>query len=213
MDNFYGFKVLVDNRYWNLLQEANQMHVTAQQKYLHLLKDLQDTGVAFKDIRSFLLNEAKKAGLLQKSVWSDKAGEKVYPSKNSLKKARPAWFVQYLNVTAWIARNYETYDRKIDQNKVRQDREQAKAEKKEQKATVVTRNQDGETRTEVVSNEVDMNAPVSEQLSPEQIEQIIMSNLSLFGEYCEDKGAVVEFNALMLKIGKPEVRIEVAEAV
>jgi hypothetical protein len=205
MENARLFTPLVENKFWSRLQEANRQHVTAQQQYLHLLKDLENQGVAFKDIRNYMLNEAKRAGLYQKVN-----GE--YPSKNELKRRNEAWFVALKNFGAWVNRNYDgRYDKVITSEDRKNAQAKRKAEKSEKKTSVITRSEEGgEVRTDVVETTTDMDAPVEESLTPQQIEAILFNNLDILGEYAEDKGALVEFNALMVAIGKPEAKIVAA---
>jgi len=49
--------------------------------------------------------------------------------------------------------------------------------------------------------ELTLTAPVLENLCLEQVEMIIISNYAVLGKIAEQKGAVIEFNELMLALG------------
>ena len=51
------------------------------------------------------------------------------------------------------------------------------------------------------TNEVVLTAPVLQNLCTEQVQMIITSNYSVLGKIAEEKGAIIEFNELMLALG------------
>jgi hypothetical protein len=206
--NARTFSTLSSNRFWDTLQAANQKHVTAQQSYLQLMKDLEAQRVGFQDIRSFLLNEAKRAGLLQKNYWNGKAMS--YPSKAELKKRKDAWFVALGNFMSWVNYNYAGgYSKQVTTEMRKRQKAASQAQKSEKKSTAITRtkSEDGqikESRTEVIESTTDMSAPVTDSLTDEQVRSIVLSNLDIIAEYALNKGASKEWNALALALGKPE---------
>jgi len=198
------FSPLISNKFWDRICLINDKHVTASQQYLMLMQDLENQGVKFTEIMEFLLNEAKRAGLYQKV-----AGE--YPKLKQVKDT--PWGRALYNTGEWIKNNYDgSYDKRLTSQDRANKRAARKAEKAQRKQSTIVRNENGEVRTDVVTSTTDMDAPVEETLTPQQIEAILFNNLGLLGEYAEDKGALKEFNALMSAIGKPEARIVVEKA-
>lgn len=209
MANARHFKTLNQNRTWDVLQEANQMHVTAGQRYLYLVKDLETQCVSFSDIGNFILNEAKRAGVYRKINGQ-------YASKTQLKKQNEAWFVAYKNFMAWLNYNYAgSYDKVITSAMRAEARDKRKAEKAQRKTTAITRSSaDGsESRTEVVETSGDMDAPLENVLSADQIAAIVLNNLGILGDFAAEKGAGEEYNVLMDAIGKTEFKLSADEMV
>ena len=193
------FKSLVTNKFWDRIITVNDQHVTASQQYLHLMQDLETQRVAFNDIKNFLMNEAKRAGLYQKSNGN-------YPKWKEVKDT--AWGRALHNTMAWIANNYDgSYSKRITSEDRKQARQQRKAEKAQKKVTTVTRKADGgEIRQDTVETTVDMDAPVESSLTADQLFQIVTQNVGILGDLAAEKGekARVAYNTFVTEMGWPE---------
>lgn len=204
------FELLRENDYWMTLRKANQQHVTSQQLYGQLLDKLEANRVNFKDIRAFMLNEAKRCGLLQKNYFVEGKGFQ-YPPKKKMKQDRLAWFVALQNFCNWVAYNYDG-----DYGRVR--KHLSKEERKEQKKelTVTRRSSDGkestETRTVItgaskeellssVPEGATVTSPITSDLSKAQLQALFISYPDVLGEIAEQQGAVKQFNALCIAMG------------
>lgn len=74
------FKTLQSNPYWDILKSAQDLHVKARDEHENLLAICKEKGVKFSDLKSHMLNEAKKIGLYSKTGYDDKTGQMVYPA-------------------------------------------------------------------------------------------------------------------------------------
>lgn len=220
--NVQSFRLLNENgnEEWSLLQRANQEHVTSRQKYIMIKDFCKSRGVAFKDIRSHLLNRAKDAGLYRKTFYNKK-GFLDYPPVSKLNNE--GWYRALSNFLSWLSSNYVSYEK----------RKEAKAPKapkvvSETSTTTITRKKDG---TEVEKKKVTVETeapkaskapkeskkeikddsivkPLDEGLSKTQIWSIIARNFSILGEFCKERNALDEFNELMLQLGLDDEMIE-----
>lgn len=95
--NYLKFNAPKDSEPFKLLSIQASLHVTARQKNIQLLKHLAGKGVQFKDIRQYLLNEAKRCGL-----WEAGKKEEHYKSR--------AWYVAVVNFKLWLTKNFTDYN-------------------------------------------------------------------------------------------------------
>jgi len=104
-----SFNLLSDNEYWSILKEANDFHVKRRDRHQQLLDLLKAKGVAFKDIKAHLMNQAKKAGLYTRSLWSDSTKQMEFRSYSDLLKCNYAWVISLDNFLKWTKANYREY--------------------------------------------------------------------------------------------------------
>ena len=107
-DGLEGFTIKGNTPYWGYLHSGNAFKLKANEQYLLCMRHMQKDGVAFKDIRNRLLNEAKTEGLYYKTKgpWAPDGG---YRPLNDMVKARVAWALALNNFTTWISRNWVSY--------------------------------------------------------------------------------------------------------
>lgn len=168
------FNILADNKYWTLLKESNDLHVTARMKHVTLLKELEADGIRFKNIENFLMEQARKSGLLRKNKSS--ADGVREPNKKELKNV--AWYRELRNFMRWLSKNYKDYNVSADR----------KAHSNPKRATVVTRKKyvskygkgkfivPEEERTEIIgatSEEIKNSKPSIPATPPKSAEEII----------------------------------------
>ena len=96
------------NGFWSHLEESQRCKISSRQRYGQLMDDLQSKGVAFSDIESHMMNEAKRCGLYRKNHWSK--SEMVYMPVSLLSKRRINWYVCLNNFLNWLRVNYAGYD-------------------------------------------------------------------------------------------------------
>lgn len=204
VDGILRFSCLTANSYWSLLEDANKSYISIGHKYHMLFRKLENDGVAFADIRNFLMNEAKRAGLLEKRP--DNNGNMNWPSRKVLKALRPAWYHQLGLFLQWVERNYVSYKVEVKDPRRKKEAGVTSAPAAPQSTTRVTETRDGEGNTRRIEETTTgstataaapMNGPVASELSSAQVMAIIQSNWSVLEEYCSEKGASEQFEALM----------------
>lgn len=213
------FNLTADNPFWSLLQEAHKAHITARERHCDLLELCKSKGVAFQDIEKHLLNEAKRCGLYRKTKAS-LSTKVAYPSRSDLSKSKVAWFVALENFLRWKMRNYRDYDVRSDKPIV--------TKQKPKEINVVRKTTDSkgnvtETKHKIVGaskadlKEIaaiesgksatapekshDMLGKVEHDLTPLQLQVLIIRNIGILGDMAEEKGAVKEWNALCEALG------------
>lgn len=187
------------NEYWSILESANTAYMSIGQKYLQLLRLCERNGVKFEDMKSFLINQAKKSGLYRKDHYVGNS-LKFKPEK-VLRKENPAWYRQLILFLQWVDRHYISYQKEKVQKAPVSKGTKGKDKKEASVSTVVRKDAEGnESRTTTVSSSSgEMNEPVTSALSDEQILAIITSNWDILARYCTEKGASAEaaFDSLM----------------
>lgn len=219
------FNLISDNPFWDILKKANDFHVSRRDQYQVLTDTLKAKGVAFKDIKNHLLNEAKKCGLYTRSMWSDTQKTMVFRTWSDLRQCKYAWVIALNNYLVWLHSNLKDYG-------VRKDRIAKKNTPVVKKQTIVRKTTDSQTgavkevKTETVSTSQDVPvdrslsgwsetilgsgivAPITQDLTVLQKQTLILQNLGILGNICKEKGAVKEFNLLMTALGSIEYVIE-----
>lgn len=90
---------------FKLLCSIADIHKTARQKHIDLLRVCAGKGVAFKDIRAHLLNEAKRSGL-----WDGGKPEHCVVDR--------AWYVAVANFVVWTKKHFTDYNTPREQVRV-----------------------------------------------------------------------------------------------
>jgi hypothetical protein len=122
-----------------------------------------------------------------------------------------------MNFELWVSRNFRDYevpaDRKVvapakEKVIIRREQSPRKPEVQPAGASKKTASQLAESKEHKSSTVhleealgTDIVAPIQEKLTVLQIQTLILQNLEVLGRICKAKGAVSEFNALMLKLG------------
>lgn len=226
------FNLLADNQYWNLLKDAQDAHVSSRDRHESLLQLCQETGVAFADIKNYLLNQAKKVGLYRMNHASPNGP--VFPPWGLIIKTN--WGNALSEFLQYKGRKYKDYGVSVDKVvKVRKNKPVVLKFKRTAADGTVTEHETviegASSSKEVVElltpadkivpeplapavpstakdSEIKHSAPVippvSSGLSKAQIQAIIINNWSVLGEICREKGAVEEFNLLMDALGIEE---------
>lgn len=209
---YLKFNLLSDNEFWSILKKANDFHVSKRDQYESLLAVCKSKGVAFKDIKSHLLNQAKKCGLYNRSMWSDSKKEMVYRSWSDLLTCKYAWAIALHNFMVWLKANYKEYGIEVNRIAHKNPVKVVKTNTVLRKTTDDT-GKISETRTETVHTETvskgasapkapeaqqsvsseaevenkSLIAPVTESLTQLQIQVIVLQNLKVLGEICKAK--------------------------
>lgn len=232
------FNLLSDNQYWNLLKDAQDAHVSSRDRHESLLQLCQETGVAFGDIKNYLLNQAKKVGLYRMTHGSP-AGP-VFPPWGLIIKTN--WGYALSEFLKYKQRKYKDYGIPVDKVvKVRKTKPTVLKFKRTAPDGTVTEHETivegAKSSREVIDlltpadrivpeplapvvpstgkpSEIVHSAPVippvSTGLSVAQIQAIIVNNWSVLGGICKEKGCIEEFNLLMDALGiEEEMIIEV----
>lgn len=201
-----SFNLTSGNDFWSLIQEANQMHITARQKYLQAFQLLESRRVAFSDIRGRLLNEAKLAGMYRrdyKPTQAPKGSKFIYAPKSELKRRNESWYVALNNFMRWINTNYIGYGvaAKKRTPKPKVEATASITRKTDSEGNVVETRTDTESVTGTPDGVASVISPVLNDLSLQETQQLILANMPALGAYAEDKGALTEYNALCVALG------------
>jgi hypothetical protein len=199
------------------LAEMNKKYISIRKENEMLLAKLRGAGVAFSDIQRFLINRAKECGLHTMSEYAG-PGKRRHRTFEELKRDQPRWFVMILRFVKAVQSKYSDYG--IEKKKVvpvnlfsKQPDEGKPVVKKSNKNGVSK----GQVKSQIVSGSKDhsstthleeaaglnlnITAPVKEELSLLQVQTVILQNLDVLGRIAKAKGAISQFNALMIAIG------------
>lgn len=214
------FSAPIGSQEFTILSALAGIHKTAREKNLELFELVKSKGVQFNQIKRHLHNEAKRIGL-----WNGSFKESYYQHK--------AWYVQVENFSKWVSTNYTSYDNaKVKETKAIKDTKSARqiVVRKEvvipkgfasnlSNPAAPTKGDIGvehkapssnpEGRTDAITNTASnpassLVAPVVQELSVIQIQQIVFQNLDVLAERAKALDATVEWNALMSKMGLEE---------
>lgn len=196
------FTMTGSNEYWDILKDAQDLHVSARDRHEDLLTLCKNKGVAFKDLRNHLLNEAKKVGLYYRNKWEEKSGAMVYPSFEGIKDF--SWG-HALHTFLKYTKKYVDYQIEAPVKAPRVTlikRTPQVIEVQEGAATAQVVAADGTTETITERRHTSgLVVPLTEPLSVDKIALLIHANIDTLEDLAEEHGVHDQFLACLKAMG------------
>lgn len=209
------FTMTGSNEYWDILKEAQDLHVSARDRHEDLLALCKDKGVKFTDLRNHLLNEAKKVGLYFRNKWEEKSGSMVYPGFTAIKDY--SWghalhtFLNYAN-KKYIEYGVEAPVKEPRVTLIKRTKPVMEVQEGAAGGTKVTLHHTGENGTETTETIEDRRhapenvliVPLAEPLGLDKIKLLVHANLGVLEELAAEAGVHDEFLEVMRAMGLVE---------